>query len=146
ADSPVGQLAWSAQLLGEWLDPDYVLTNATIYWLTNTAASSARFYYEDAVAAPPQQKAGRRGTRILAPTTVPIRLAGFAFDYPSIRALAERDHANILSWNVFDRGSHFPAQDAADLLVGDIRQFFRSLRPAPDDVSVGPLARATEGP
>lgn len=128
ADSPVGQLGWHAQLLGEWLDPDFVLTNAAIYWLTNTAASAARFYYEDAVTAPPQQKVNGRGARKLQPTTVPIGLANFAFDYQSIRPFAERDHANITSWNVYERGSHFPAQDAADLLVDDIRQFFHSLR------------------
>lgn len=46
ADSPAGQLAWVAQLLGTTGD-EHVLTNATIYWLTNTGASSARFHYED---------------------------------------------------------------------------------------------------
>jgi pimeloyl-ACP methyl ester carboxylesterase len=45
ADSPAGLLGWLAQLMGEQLDPDYVLANATIYWLTNTAASSARYYF-----------------------------------------------------------------------------------------------------
>ena len=45
ADSPAGQLAWSGQLFGEALSPDEILTNVSIYWLTNTAASAARFYY-----------------------------------------------------------------------------------------------------
>src|SRR5437870_10133734 len=48
ADSPVGQLAWSSQLFGDAVSDDYILTNVMIYWLTNTAASSARLYYEDA--------------------------------------------------------------------------------------------------
>ena len=128
ADSPVGQLAWSAQLMGEFLDPDYVLTNVMIYWLTNTAASSARFYYEDAEAVPPTQKVNGRGTVALPPTTVPLGLANFAYDFASIRPLAERDHKNIVSWHTYDRGSHFAAHDAPDLLADDIRRFFAALR------------------
>jgi epoxide hydrolase len=118
ADSPVGQLAWSAQLFGDAVSRDYILTNVMIYWLTNTAASSARLYYEDAHATdtPPE------------PTTVPLGLANFANDFPSIRPFAERDHKNIVSWNVYDRGSHFAAHDAPDLLIPDIRAFFAGLR------------------
>jgi pimeloyl-ACP methyl ester carboxylesterase len=128
ADSPAGLLGWHAQLLGASLDPDYVLTNVMIYWLTNTAASAARFYYEDAAAAPVQQKSNGRGTVVPEPTTVPLGLANFAWDFQSIRTFAERDHHNIVSWNVYDRGSHFAAHDAPDLLVDDIRQFFGKVR------------------
>jgi pimeloyl-ACP methyl ester carboxylesterase len=118
ADSPVGQLAWNAQLLGPGLDPDYVLTNVMIYWLTNTAASSARLYYEDFHAT----------DRPAEPTTVPLGLANFKHDFQSIRRFAERDHKNIVSWNFYNRGSHFAAHDAPDLLIDDIRAFFRRLR------------------
>jgi hypothetical protein len=45
---------------------------------------------------------------------------------PSVRAFAERDHANIVSWNAYDRGGHHATQDASDLLVHDLREFFRS--------------------
>jgi epoxide hydrolase len=45
-----------------------------------------------------------------------------------VRRFAERDHANIISWNHYDRGSHFAPQDAPDLLLDDIRAFFRRLR------------------
>jgi epoxide hydrolase len=116
ADSPAGQLAWIGQLLGESVSPETVVTTAAIYWFTNTAASSARFYYEDAHAEHPKE-----------PTTAPIGLASFAFDFKPLRRLAERDHKNIVSWNDFDRGSHWAAHDAPDLLVEDIRQFFRRL-------------------
>lgn len=116
ADSPAGQLAWTAQLLGS-VSPDFLLTNATIYWLTNTGASSARLYYEDKHA---QHPAG--------PTNVPLGLANFAYDMKSIRPLAERDHKNIVSWNVYDRGSHWATMDAPDLLVDDLRGFFRRFR------------------
>ena len=47
-DSPVGLLAWNAQLLGEDLDPDFALTNVMTYWLTRTGTSAARLYYENA--------------------------------------------------------------------------------------------------
>jgi epoxide hydrolase len=117
ADSPAGQLAWSGQLFGEALGPDEILTNASIYWLTNTAASAARFYYENKHAEHPT-----------GPTTAPIGLASFAFDFRPIRRFAERDHANIVHWSEFDRGSHWAAHDAPDLLVSDIRQFLRRFR------------------
>ncbi|GAA3163029.1 hypothetical protein GCM10010466_62490 [Planomonospora alba] len=114
ADSPAGQLAWIAQLLASTGD-EHVLTNATIYWLTNTAASSARFYYEDHHAEHPAEPTG---------------LAGFAYDVTPLRRFAERDHKAIVSWNAYDRGGHWAAQDAPDLLVDDIRGFFRRFRRA----------------
>jgi epoxide hydrolase len=112
ADSPVGQLAWSAQLLAATSD-DHVLTNATLYWLTNTAASSARFYYED-----------NHAVHETAPTTAPTGLASFAYDFTPLRRFADRDHSNIVSWNEFDQGGHWATQDAPDLLIDDIRGFF----------------------
>src|ERR671917_1016108 len=117
SDSPAGQLAWSGQLFGDALTPDEILTNASIYWLTNTSASAARLYYEDAHAEQPTE-----------PTTVPIGLASFAGDFRPIRRFAERDHENIAHWSEFDRGGHWAAHDAPDLLVGDIRRFFRRFR------------------
>jgi epoxide hydrolase len=117
ADSPAGQLAWSGQLFGNALGNDQVVTNVAIYWLTNTAASAARFYYENQHAKQPT-----------GPTTTPMGLASFAFDFRPIRRFAERDHANIVSWSEFDRGSHWAAHDAPDLLLGDLRQFFRRFR------------------
>jgi pimeloyl-ACP methyl ester carboxylesterase len=117
ADSPAGQLAWSGQLFGDAVDPDFALTNVALYWLTGTTASSMRFYYEDAHAAHPTE-----------PTTVPIGLSQFGGDFQSIRRFAERDHRNIVSWKRHDRGGHYAAHAAPDLLVVDIRQFFRPLR------------------
>ena len=115
-DSPVGLLAWHAQLLGEDLDPDFALTNVMTYWLTNTGVSAARLYYENAHAAPPTE-----------PTTVPIGLAGFGGDFYGIRRFAERDHRNIVRWTTYDHGGHFSAHKAPDLLVNDIREFFRTV-------------------
>ncbi|MCP2343003.1 epoxide hydrolase family protein [Actinomadura rupiterrae] len=117
ADSPAGQLAWIGQLLGALPDPDVLLTNATIYWLTNTAASSARFYYEN-----------HHADRDTTPTTFPIGLSSFAFDFRPLRRFAERDHKNIVAWTEHDRGSHWSAHDAPDLLVDDLRAFYRDFR------------------
>jgi pimeloyl-ACP methyl ester carboxylesterase len=117
ADSPAAQIAWSGQLFGDALSKDHILTNVAIYWLTNTGASAARFYYENAHAPQPTE-----------PTTVPIGLASFAFDFRPIRRFAQRDHTNIISWTKFDRGSHWAAHDAPDLLTADLRQFFARFR------------------
>ena len=128
ADSPVGLLAWNSQLFGASLDPEFILANVSIYWFTNTAASAARFYYEDAHTT--EQPTG--------PTTVPTGLAMFAGDFESIRPFAERDHAEIVSWHVYDAGTpspggrdaggHYAAHEATDLLVNDIHEFFAALR------------------
>jgi pimeloyl-ACP methyl ester carboxylesterase len=126
ADSPVGLLAWNAQLFDESLDADFVLANVSIYWFTGTAASSMRFYWEDA----------HTTEHPTGPTTVPTGLAMFPGDFQSIRRFAERDHATIVSWNTFDAGpdrrgdvgGHYAAHEATDVLVGDIREFFAALR------------------
>ena len=117
SDSPVGLLAWNAQLFGEDLDDDFILTNVMLYWLTGTGGSAARLYYEDAHATQPTE-----------PTTVPMGLAAFGGDFSGIRRFAERDHSNIVRWSTFDHGGHFTAHKAPDLLVGDIRSFFEPLR------------------
>jgi pimeloyl-ACP methyl ester carboxylesterase len=117
ADSPSGQLAWSGQLLGTSADRDTLLTIVSIYWFTNSGGPSARFYFED-----------RLGKHSTEPTTFPVGLASFAYDFRPIRKFVERDHTNLVSWSEFDRGSHWSAHDAPDLLIGDLRQFFRRFR------------------
>ena len=118
ADSPVGLLGWNAQAMHEHgLDTDTILTHVTIHWLTGTAGSAIRIYAEE----------GREEPSV-GPTTVPLGVAQFPNDLPSIRAFSEHAHTNIVSWNHYDRGGHYAAHDAPDLLVGDIRQFFAALR------------------
>ncbi|GAA4209835.1 epoxide hydrolase family protein [Actinocatenispora rupis] len=126
ADSPVGLLGWNLQLMdddamgGRRLDDDFVLTNTAIYWLTNTGGSSIRFYREDANA----------DTAPAEPSTFPLGLAGFAGDFSGVRTFAERDHTNIVQWNLYDaRGGHYAAHLEPELMVADIRGFFRPLRP-----------------
>jgi hypothetical protein len=62
------------------------------------------------------------------PSTTPTGVAIFAYDFQSIRKFADRDHANIISWNRYGTGSQFATRDAPDVLVSDIRNFFRPLR------------------
>jgi pimeloyl-ACP methyl ester carboxylesterase len=105
-------------LFGDAVDRDYIITNAATYWLTRTVGSSIRRYYADAHAQDVPTE----------PTTSPTGVAIFARDFQSVRRFAERDHANIISWHRYDRGSHFSPTDAPDLLLADIREFFRGLR------------------
>jgi pimeloyl-ACP methyl ester carboxylesterase len=126
-DSPAGQLAWIVEKFKEWTDPaarlpedavdrDRLLTDVSIYWLTATAGSSARLYYEGA-------KSWGQPTE---PSAVPTGVAVFPMDI-TIRSIAESQH-NIVRWTEFDRGGHFAAMEAPGLLVADIREFFRPLR------------------
>jgi pimeloyl-ACP methyl ester carboxylesterase len=112
-DSPVALLAWNGQVMRD-LDPDTLLTHVSAYWLTRTATSSLRIYAEH-----------QRQTAPRTPTTSPLALAQFRDDLRSIRAYAERDHHNIVSWNTYDSGGHYAAHQAPDLLVRDIREFYR---------------------
>ncbi len=127
-DSPAGQLAWIVDKFRDWtdgdlpedaVDRDQMLTNVTLYWLTGTAGSSARLYLE----------AVRSGTwGPPAQSTVPTGVTVFPYEIaPPIRRFAEQSN-NIVHWTEFDRGGHFPAMEEPDLLIGDVRQFFRQLR------------------
>ncbi|MFJ3222386.1 epoxide hydrolase family protein [Streptomyces sp. NPDC086783] len=129
-DSPVGQLAWIVEKFKQWtdarerpeeaVDRDQLLTDVMLYWLTGTAGSSARIYYERAHAdywgEPP------------APSSAPTALAVFPHDnFIPLRHVADRTNS-IVRWTEFDRGGHFPAMEEPGLLVSDVRAFFRQLR------------------
>jgi pimeloyl-ACP methyl ester carboxylesterase len=125
-DSPVGQLAWIFENFKEWtdgtaelpedaVDLDQLLTNVSIYWFAGAGASAARFLYETG-----------HSTEWGAPGTAPQGWALFAAQ-PFVRAMMDPDH-EIEHWSEFDRGGHFPAMEIPDLLVEDIRRFFRRHR------------------
>jgi pimeloyl-ACP methyl ester carboxylesterase len=126
-DSPAGQLAFIVEKFKEWtypteglperaIDRDRMLTDVMLYWLTGTAGSSARSYY-DAM----HSSTWRQGA-----SGIPTGVAVFAEDV-AIRRYAERGN-NIVHWSEFDLGGHFAAMEAPDLLTGDVRAFFRGLR------------------
>jgi pimeloyl-ACP methyl ester carboxylesterase len=128
SDSPVGLAAWIIEKFYGWSDidgalertytKDELLTNIMIYWVTQTINSSLRFYYEESHA--PSLKTGQR-------VEVPVALALFPKDTPAPRALAERT-LRIERWTEMPRGGHFPALEEPELLVEDLRAFYRSLR------------------
>jgi epoxide hydrolase len=129
-DSPVGQLAWIAEKFKEWtddaaelpedaVDRDRLLTNISVYWFTRSGASAARFIYEGAHSGPDWGSP---------PTTAPAPqgLALFGGD-DLLRRVMDPEH-KVEHWSEFDRGGHFPAMEVPDLLVGDVRTFFRRFR------------------
>ncbi|MEV7093193.1 epoxide hydrolase family protein [Amycolatopsis sp. NPDC051045] len=124
-DSPVGQLAWIAEKFRSFsnttedlIDRDDLLADVSIYWFTETANSSARLY---------AALTGGWGAPVPA-NTVPTGVAVFPDDIGlPIRTLAERTD-KIVHWTESPRGGHFPGLEEPDALIGDIREFFRSLR------------------
>jgi pimeloyl-ACP methyl ester carboxylesterase len=127
-DSPVGQLAWITEKFKDWTDPaaelpedavdrDQLLTNVSIYWFTGTARSAANSYYER-FHDPSMWAPKERGT-------VPTGVAVFPTDV-AIRRFAEKTDT-IVHWSEFDRGGHFAAMEAPDLLTQDVRAFFGTL-------------------
>jgi pimeloyl-ACP methyl ester carboxylesterase len=126
-DSPVAQLAWIAEKFREWTDPaaelpedavdrDRLLTNVSLYWFTGSGASAAQFLYEAAHA---HEWPG--------PSEVPQGWAVFAATDDLVRRLIDPEE-KIAHWSEFDRGGHFAAMETPDLLVDDVRAFFRARR------------------
>jgi pimeloyl-ACP methyl ester carboxylesterase len=117
-DSPVGQLAWIAEKFDAWaLEPiadDTILAHAALYWLTGTAGSAARMYWEN-----------WHGWGQSERSPVPTAVAVFKDDV-SIRRYSEPGNT-IARWTEFDRGGHFAALEAPEDLVEDVRAFFSAL-------------------
>jgi hypothetical protein len=138
-DSPVGLAAWmldhDAQSLAlisrvfdgqsEGLTRDDVLDNVTLYWLTNTAVSSARLYWESKLP-------------FFAPKNVPIPAAVSAFPeelYQAPRSWTERAYPKLIYYNKLDKGGHFAAWEQPQLLTMELRAAFKSLRAAGGNVA-----------
>ncbi len=132
ADSPVGLAAWmldhdarSYALIARTFDGhpggltrDDVLDNVTLYWVTNTAVSSARLYWESKLA-------------FFAPKGVAIPVAVSAFPdelYQAPRSWTERAYPKLIYYNKLDTGGHFAAWEQPQLFSQEIRGAFRSLR------------------
>ena len=118
-DSPVGLLAWNGQLLGEDLDPDFALTNVDAVLADRHGGVSGAALLRERAREAPADRAHDGADR---------RWPRFGGDFSGIRRFAERDHANIVRWTMFDHGGHFAAHKAPDLYVGDIRAFFADVR------------------
>lgn len=138
-DSPVAQLAWIVEKFHEWTDPtaalpeeavdrDQLLTNVSLYWFTGAGASAAHTTYEGMQAYREMMKWQPQdgGSSAQTPAGPPRGVAVFAAD-TTIRSLFDPGNT-IQHWSEFAQGGHFPAMEVPDLLIGDLRQFFRTLR------------------
>jgi pimeloyl-ACP methyl ester carboxylesterase len=131
-DSPVGLAAWildhdirSYELIArvfdgkaEGLTRDDILDNITLYWLTGTAVSSARLYWENKLA-------------FFAPKGVKIPVAVSAFPdelYQAPRSWAEQAFPKLIHYNKLDKGGHFAAWEQPQLFSEELRESFRQLR------------------
>ena len=132
ADSPIGLAAWtldhdarSQALIArvfdgkpEGLTRDDILDNVTLYWLTNTAVSSARLYWESKLA-------------FFAPKGVPVPAAVSAFPdeiYTAPRSWTEKAYPKLIHYNRLPKGGHFAAWEQPKLFSEEVRVAFRSLR------------------
>ena len=128
-DSPAGLAAWIVEKYRSWCDcegnpetkftKDELLTTLTIYWVTQTATSAARYYYEGRHSSTPANT-----DRI----EVPTACAAFPkeFRYTPRRWLEAR--YNLIRFTLMPSGGHFAASEEPELYVGDVRAFFRELR------------------
>ena len=137
-DSPVGLAAWILVHPGfaEWAygndagqspTKDDVLDNITLYWLTNTAASAARLYWEN----------GARGSVIVAAAqktgeiSLPVAISVFPDDvYRAPESWARRAYRNLIYFHEVDKGGHFAAWEQPELFSAELRAAFRPLRSA----------------
>jgi pimeloyl-ACP methyl ester carboxylesterase len=140
-DSPVGLAAWildhdtdsyykiaRAFIDGEPtgnLTRDHVLDNITLYWLTGTGASAARWYWETGMA----QAAARAAGQTPPPVAVPVGFTTFPGElFPAPRSWAEKVYPGLAYFNQVDRGGHFAAWEEPELFTTEVRAAFRSVR------------------
>jgi len=127
-DSPVGLAAFFYEKFAAWTDsggePERVLTyvemldDITLYWLTNTATSAARLYWEKN---PPYLNA--------ADISIPAAVSVFPGEvYQAPRSWAERAYHNLIYFNQAGKGGHFAAWEQPQLFSEEVRAAFRSLR------------------
>ncbi len=131
-DSPVGLAAWmidhdirSYELIArvfdgqsEGLTRDDILDNITLYWLTGTAMSSARLYWENSFAFFDVKN-----------VSIPVAVSVFPDEiYAAPRTWTERAYANLIHYNKLEKGGHFAAWEQPQLFSEEVRESFRSLR------------------
>ncbi|MDP3295371.1 MAG: epoxide hydrolase [Nevskia sp.] len=128
ADSPSGQAAWIYEKFWKWMDcsgdplsvlaADEILDNVMLYWLSNSAASSARLYWESF-----------HDGFIAVPLALPVGCSIFAKEiYLAPRSWAERCMSKLIYWNEVAKGGHFAAFEQPGLFVEELRNCFRLLR------------------
>lgn len=141
-DSPVALAAWIVEKFNSWTDnggdlesvlsKDELLTNITTYWLSQTAGSAGRLYYETGAAG----MMGPAAERVETPTYVSVFPKEL---YRTTRRIAEH-HYNIQGWTEQPRGGHFAASEQPQLLVDDIRSALRGITVGELDLASGARA------
>jgi pimeloyl-ACP methyl ester carboxylesterase len=132
ADSPVAMAAYYYDKFAEWTDSDgdpekvfrydEMLDAITLYWLTNTGASSSRSYWEGA-------KAGGGPFNAVDIPKLAVAVSVFPGEiYPAPRSWGHRTFGNLIYWNEVDRGGHFAAWEQPEIFSQELRAAFRSLR------------------
>ena len=127
ADSPSGQMAWIVEKFWAWCDcdgdprnvisADELLDNVMAYWLTNSAASSARLYWESFK------------DLDLREISVPVGCSIFPKEiFRTSRRWAEQRFSDLRHFNELERGGHFAAFEQPELYVSELRDAFRSMR------------------
>jgi pimeloyl-ACP methyl ester carboxylesterase len=128
-DSPIGLCAWIVEKMRGWADcrgdvesvfaKDELLSNVTLYWLTETIHSSIRLYNEN--------RKIKLKTGINNKINIPVGIARFRYEEPfPPRKYVERGF-NVVRWKEFPVGGHFPAIEQPELLSNDIIEFFKTI-------------------
>jgi len=127
-DSPAGLAAWMYDYNGgepqRSLTRDEMLDDITLYWLTNTAASSARIYWEN-------NNSSLTTTSVVRTTEISVPVAVTVFPdeiYRAPKSWTQRAYRNLIYFNVVDKGGHFAAWEQPQLFSEELRAAFRSLR------------------
>ena len=128
ADSPAGQAAWiyekyqsktdNTGLAEDAISIDYMLDVISLYWYTNSAASSARIYWEN-------KSASMAGPKL----TLPVAVTVFPADIPRLpRSWIQDTYSNLIHYGEANKGGHFAALEQPEILISEIRAGLRSLR------------------
>ena len=133
SDSPAGVAAFFYDKFNDWtysggdaekvLTRDEMLDDITLYWLTNTAASSARLYWEN------NNNNFNAVEQKTADISIPVAVTVFPGEiYRAPKSWAERAYHKLIYFNEVDKGGHFAAWEQPELFASEMRAAFRSLR------------------
>jgi pimeloyl-ACP methyl ester carboxylesterase len=128
ADSPAGQAAWIYDKFATWtqsggeperaLTRDEMLNDISLYWLTDSATSSAQLYWEN-----------KKGVFDAVDISIPVGVTVFPGEiYRAPRSWAERNYHQLTYWNEVDKGGHFAAFEQPDLFATEVRAAFKPMR------------------
>jgi len=133
SDSPVGLAAWIYDKFAQWtysggepersLTRDEMLDDITLYWLTNSAISAARFYWEN------NNNNFSAAAQKTSEISLPVAVTVFPGEiYRAPKSWTQRAYRNLAYFNEVNKGGHFAAWEEPELFAAELRAAFRSLR------------------